>query len=263
MSRYTLTHIHFFIYLATFCLSSYTFFTYEACKLLSSIMIGWSAFALGTLGHDAHHNSLSNNIKLNKAIAYMFMDMMLFSSKDWIYLHNDVHHKYLMDERDIMFLSGESFVSEFLHVLQSHIMLARKDKNIMKRHLPKLPFYYFLFSLRLYSVTVFITYMLCLSYLTYITHSYRRQSSYKPTSREFHLDNTWDIYPKSHFVSMLTGGINAHATHHIYPHATRSEQFQLCDKIQAKFPGYRRIDTFVGLVNLFWNRGSWHMVDGK
>jgi fatty acid desaturase len=87
--------------------------------------------------------------------------------------------------------------------------------------------------------------MFYLSYFTYITHCYSKKSYHKRASKEYQLDNTWDIFPKSHFFNLISGSINVHATHHVYPYFTRSELMTNCYILQEKYANnYRRIDTF-------------------
>ena len=253
--RYALTYAHLGCYVTTFYIASCLFFQYELYRLATSVVIGWSLYGIGTIGHDALHNSFSSNKTINKIAGFICLDMFIISSNDWSYLHNDIHHKYLHDERYIMGLNGKTFLLEFATVVYRHKVYDKQEKRWYVREFPKLPFLWYMYKLGVYSVVVFMVYMFCLSYFTYITHSYRKRSSHKSTSKQFHLDNTWDVYPKSHINSLISGGINAHATHHIYPNATRSEQMVLCDKIRDKYPEYRRIDTLDGLFSLFWYRG--------
>lgn len=157
--KYVLTYVHFGCYIGTFCAASWLFFQYELYRAFTSIVIGWSLYGIGTIGHDALHNSFSSNKTYNKIIGFVCLDMFIITSDDWSYLHNEIHHKHLHEEQDIMSLNGKNFLLEFATILYTHRTYERQEKRWYVREFPKLLFYWYLYNLGVYSLSVLTVYM--------------------------------------------------------------------------------------------------------
>lgn len=239
---------HLCIYFIVFIFSYEISLKYKS--LICSMICGWSIFGLTTVGHDLLHNP---NKKWNKIIAFFCLDLFMFNSSEWIYLHNKIHHPYLKSDKDIMLLKGHNLFEEWYYLIYTHIY---GIKNRFINYIYRLPFYYLLYQLDTLQIIILLFSIFnCLAYLTYITHSNPINNGSVKYSIQYDLDNTWDIYPNSDLISLLTGGINAHATHHCYPNAGRSEYSEKSKILEKKYPkNYRKIDNLHDLYKLYSNR---------
>jgi fatty acid desaturase len=89
------------------------------------------------------------------------------------------------------------------------------------------------------------------NYLGLLSHSLPvNRSSDDPVIRQ--LRTTWDLYPESFVASLLAGGLNAHATHHVYPSLPRGAQ-KLGARILREEAGeeYRCVRSLSGLWTLY------------
>ena len=228
---------------------SYNYSLYEE-SIISTIIFGWSIFGILSIGHDLLHRP---NKRINRILAFYCLDMILFNSKEWIRLHNKVHHGNLKGDNDIMQLTGNNIIDEWTTLINSHVLKTQGKKS---NHIYRIPFYIMLYHLRLHQVMlVYITIFFCLAYFTYATHNCSIESDYPKGSIEHNLNNTWDIYPESWLCSLIFGGINAHATHHCYPMSGRGEYKSKSKILANKYPKYyRSINNLNDLYKLYSNR---------
>lgn len=253
VKNYALTKVHFGVYLASMVVSHIHMQNRRAS--LAFIPFGWGLFGLTTIGHDCLHYSFDKSRWVNELVAFLCLDCCVMSTKMWRTLHNEIHHKELKGARDEMCLVGDNFVGEM-----KFFITANSSKTAFC--VSRLPFFFFLVSQYHFAsiIGIAVVYIWCALYLTYITHCRPTIDVDSPVSAkeielssiEYKLNHSWDVFPQSYFVNLLTGGINVHATHHVYPRATRSESMSLCNKLQLEYPHlYRRIDCVNDLIELF------------
>lgn len=231
-------------------------YTPPAPPLLVAILLGWSLYGIVTIGHDAVHHSYSPCKPLNRLVSFIVLDMVVSPSR-WTLEHNHNHHHYLKSSKDTMNITKSKYL---LIELKNLISSMRKvGKETFMDEVYRFPFLISMLHLPLVLLPViYITILLCLGYLTYITHSLSttRRVPPKPRSREYILDNTWDVFPDSHFWNFIFGSINVHASHHCYPMATRWELITHRSHLLArKYPNrYRVIKTWRQLLYLYRHR---------
>ena len=243
----TTTTSHLCIYMSTLITSYYVSYSYDyiLSLILSPIIFGWSLYGITTIGHDLLHVPT----KQNRRLSFICMDMTLFNSDEWIQIHNKDHHGDLNGENDIMKLKGTNLLTEWYHLLE-----ISKQPTLI-HHVYRIPFYIVLFQLRWYQIiSIYMTVFFCIAYFTYITHSNPVPSKYAVGTIQHNLDHIWDIFPESWFITLLFGGINAHATHHCFPTCNRSEFIKKSRYLSHKYSNYRVIHTYKQLYTLYSTR---------
>ncbi len=226
--------------------------------LLLSIAFGLAWFCLLMLGHDAMHNAFVPWRRLNQLIAFLTLDCLLFGRASWLYGHQVVHHSRPYSEEDKMYLSGNSILADVWNLLTMVLTyLAWDVKRLFFR-----PTWHewggmAVRLMLLYSLTplALLPAILCLllfgNYLGLMSHSLPVSRHTEDTALR-QLRTTWDLYPGSFLASLLTGGLNAHATHHVYPSLPRGAQSLGARILREEAAAeYRCVDTFAGLWTLF------------
>jgi fatty acid desaturase len=248
--KYLLTQVHFVAYIVTMLLS-HVYLTRGMNAW--AIPMGWALFGLSSIGHDCLHYSFHPSKRVNTIVACLCLDCLALSSTTWHRIHNQIHHTELKGPRDIMHLHGASMAAELAHVLTG-LARASNDASI-RTYAYRVPFWAMLLQYQALSiVAIWGVWFGCIGYLTYITHSYSSPSEHCDRNAvAYKLLNSWDVLPTSHLANLLSGGINIHATHHVFPHLTRYECMLQCDRLRV-YPEYRRIESWMGVYRLYRNR---------
>jgi fatty acid desaturase len=226
--------------------------------LLLSIAFGWAWFCLLMLGHDASHNAFVPWRPINQVIAFLALDCLLFGRASWLQGHHVIHHSRPFSKEDRMYLSANSVAGDLWNLLGMVLRYVAWDvKRLFQRPTwhewlgmtVRLILLWLLTPLALIPAILFL--LLFGNYLGLLAHSLpvsRRTAD--PVLRQ--LRTAWDLYPGSFIASLLTGGLNAHATHHVYPSLPRGAQ-PLATRILLEEAGteYRRVHTLAGLWTLF------------
>jgi len=235
---------HLCIYVGTFASSYYYSLMTES--LMSALCLGWSIYGLTTIGHDLLHKPTT----MNRCVAFVCMDMIILDSDSWIQQHNKDHHGDLKGDKDFMYIKGSTIFEEWYNLLD----ICKTSSP--KCHMLRAPFYLLLLQLRWYQIIeTYITIFFCLAYFTYITHSDSIPSKYPRGCLLHNLDNTWDIFPESRFITLLFGGLNVHATHHCFPTCGRSKLAEKSRYLATTYPDhYRSITTCKQLYHLYSHR---------
>jgi len=226
--------------------------------LLLSIAFGWAWFCLLMVGHDASHNAFVPSRPINQVVAFLTLDCLLFSRASWLQGHHVIHHSRPFSKEDRMYLSANSVAGDMWNLLGMVLTYVAWDvKRLFQRPTwhewlgmtVRLILLWLLLPLALVPAILFL--LLFGNYLGLLSHSLpvaRRTAD--PVLRQ--LRTTWDLYPGSFIASLLTGGLNAHATHHVYPSLPRGAQPLamriLLEEAEAE---YRHVHTLAGLWTLF------------
>jgi fatty acid desaturase len=226
--------------------------------LLLSVAFGWAWFCLLMIGHDASHNAFVPWRWINQVIAFLTLDCLLFSRASWLYGHHVIHHSRPFSKEDRMYLSATSVAGDMWNLLGMVLTYVVWDvKRLVQRPTwyewlgmtVRVTLLWLLAPLALVPAIVFL--LLFGNYLGLLSHSLPvARRTVDPVLRQ--LRTTWDLYPGSFIASLLTGGLNAHATHHVYPSLPRGAQ-PLATRILLEEAGaeYRRVRTLAGLWTLF------------
>lgn len=246
-SMYVLNYVHFTGYIMILAASYYCTYMYKPWCLLSSVPLGWSLFALVSIGHDCMHGSFSPYPRVNTLLSYVCLNGVLVPRDVWQSEHQ-LHHTNPGCPEDGMILDGGSVVSEIRHLLCS------KHETTLCGELGKVPLVVGLLMLPLYCVPLVWLSTLCsFAYLGLTTHildpNIRSLDHSLPKRAE---DIAWNIFPSSHVYCFLSGGLNVHGCHHKNPRWTRSELMREAKSANAE---YMTINTPTELWDLVRDRG--------
>jgi len=259
VSKYFLNYIHFFLYL-TIYIGSYIGIYYSAhyggtysiyvpfiaIECLLACTMGWSVYALVTVGHDCIHGNFSPYPLINEVLAFVCMDMLLMPRTRWKEEHSN-HHANPGGIDDQMLLEGGTWWLEI-----QNLLAANRPRSIWDE-LPKFPVFAAMFVfLPLYCLPlIWVSMLLSFMYLSLSPHimdphlrSWTEEQ--KKTAPE---DVAWNIFPRSHWYTFLAGGLNIHGCHHKHCQWTRSELM-----IEATQKGYHTINTWAEFASLLRNR---------
>lgn len=226
--------------------------------LLLSMALGWSWFCLLMVGHDAMHQAFFAQRWPNGVVAFLTLDCLLFSRSSWTYGHNVVHHGRPYSREDRMYLRGGSVAGDMWNLLVMVLLYISWDvARLFQRPTwhewvgmaVRVTWLWSLLPLALLPAILFL--LLCGNYLGLLSHAIPvRRRETDPVLRQ--LRTTWDLFPGSFVAALVMGGLNAHATHHVYPSLPRGAQ-PLGARILTEEAGaqYRRVDTLAGLWTLF------------
>ena len=242
MYMYLLNCIHLFLYIICFS-SAYYFASFPYAAIPCSIVLGWSLYALVTIGHDCMHRSFSPYPTLNKVLARIFLDGILMPSYVWQQEHSG-HHAEPGNPHDTMLLDGGTFWVELYNLIKAQKTLT------LTENLAKLPLLVALLFLPLYCLPIIwfsmIASFMYLSLTPHITHPHLRLQTKEQRCNPKYV--AWNIFPKSHLYTFLAGGLNIHGCHHQNPRWTR---YQLMQEANEE---YMTIDSVEGFLTLLYMR---------
>ena len=226
--------------------------------ILLSLGFGWSWFCLLMVGHDAMHQAFVPQRWLNRVIGFLTLDCLLFSRASWVHGHNVIHHIHPYSRDDRMYLRGGSMAGDMWNLLVMVLIYIRWDVvRLVQRPTwhewagmaVRVTLLWSLLPVALLPSILFL--LLCGNYLGLLSHAIPvGRDTPDPSLRQ--LRTTWDLYPDSFFAQLIMGGLNAHATHHVYPSLPRGAQ-PLAARILSEEAGieHRRVSTLAGLWTLF------------
>lgn len=226
--------------------------------LVLSAVFGWSWFCLLMVGHDAMHHAFVPQRWLNRVVAFLVLDCLLFSRTSWAYGHNVVHHGRPYCREDRMFLRGGSVAGDLWNLLLMVLQYIWWDVDRLFRRPTwhewlgmsiRVALFWSLLPLAILPSVLFL--LLFGNYLGLLSHAIPvKRDNEDPVLRQ--LRTTWDLFPESFIASLVTGGLNAHATHHVYPFLPRGAQ-PLGAAILSQEAGaeHRCVRTLAGLLTLF------------
>lgn len=195
---------------------------------LWAIPFGWSWFALLMVGHDATHRSFSPWKSFDRCVAFLTLDCLLFSERRWRLGHQVLHHVRPNCAEDMMHLRGQSFLQETVSLATMVVIYVRDDLHRLFTKprardwiaaLFRVSLLYALFPLAILPALFFL--ILSGNYLGLLPHALPDgRPDDDPIVRQ--LRAAWDFFPNApFFAGLITGGLNAHATHHVFPNLPR------------------------------------------
>ena len=244
--KFILNYIHFVLYVAI-CVGSY-YGAYTANNPLTECLLacwlGWSVYALVTIGHDCIHGSFSPYPCINDVLAFICMDMLLMRKARWKKEHSN-HHADPGGVDDHMLLEGGRWWLEM-----KHLLAANRPHSIWDE-VPKLPMVVAMCLLPLYCLPlIWLSMLLSFMYLSLSTHILDPHlRTWNAEQKKTSEDVAWNIFPQSHLYTFLAGGLNIHGCHQKNFKWTRSELM-----MEATQEGYHAIDTWAQFTHLLWNR---------
>jgi len=245
-------------YLLTFIIYYYSWLNYAfGQSILCCAVFGWAVYAISMIGHDACHNAMFYQFPraniLHKLICLVTLDCCgVATTKQWIQEHNKEHHSYPNSNVDTQRLFGDNILSEMWGV--HWLVWKYLSTDVVDAILNPLENYYKvplllikLVLLKPSSFPKFIVFLesfvFCVAFFGLVTHSNLLQKKANGW-RQKQLVNTCDILPGNWFAEFITGGINSHAVHHLYPHLPRSLHGWMSKKAREQEPEfYRSYDT--------------------
>ncbi len=232
--------------------------TRPALVLLESAVFGWSWFALLMVGHDAMHRAFAPWQWVNELVAFLTLDCVLFGRASWLQGHHVIHHARPHSKEDEMYLRGDSLAEDMWNLLRMVLGYLRSDvSRLIQRPLwhewlgmgVRIGLFWALLPLALLPAIVFLLFFG--NYLGLLSHSLPvdRRSADQVVRQ---LRSTWDLYPESFVASFLTGGLNAHATHHVFPSLPRGAQKWGAQVLREEAGReYRCVQSLAGIWTLF------------
>ena len=227
---YGLNYIHLILYVSILCTSYYvTLWVIFPYNILSSMILGWSLYAMVTVGHDCMHRTFSPYPTVNKILSYVCLNGILMPRHVWMTEHQ-FHHANPGHPDDHMILDGNNY---FYYMKE--LILSKHDIQLVEE-LSKLPLIVALLFLPLYCIPiVWLITLTSFAYLSLVTHivdpNIRTLDHTQPKAPE---EIAVNIFPRSHLFTFLAGGLNIHATHHMNPRWTRSELMSEAIKHECK-----------------------------
>lgn len=232
--------------------------TRPALVLLESAMFGWSWFALLMVGHDAMHRAFAPWQWVNDVVAFVTLDCVLFSRASWFQGHHAIHHARSHSKEDEMYLRGDSLAEDMWNLLRMVLGYLRSDfSRLIRRPVwhewlgmtARVALFWALLPLALLPAIGFL--LLFGNYLGLLSHSLPvdRRSDDQVVRQ---LRSTWDLFPASFVASLLTGGLNAHATHHVFPALPRGAQSWGAQVLREEAGAeYCAVHSLAGIWTLF------------
>lgn len=226
--------------------------------LLESAVFGWSWFALLMVGHDAMHRAFAPWQWVNDLVAFVTLDCVLFSRASWFQGHHAIHHARPHSQEDEMYLRGDSLAEDMWNLLRMVLGYLRSDVTRLVRRpvwhewlgmAVRIALLSSLLPLALLPAIVFLLFFG--NYLGLLSHSLPvdRRSDDQVVRQ---LRSTWDLYPESFLASLLAGGLNAHATHHVFPALPRGAQRWGAQVLREEAGReYRSVQSLAGIWTLF------------
>ena len=247
--KYLLNYVHLVGYVSVFVASYYCTYTYKPWCLLTSIPLGWSLFAMVSIGHDCMHGSFSPYPCVNSVLAYVCLNGVLVPRHVWQSEH-ETHHANPGCPEDGMILDGDSVFAEIRN------LLCTKHKTTFYGELGKVPLVIGLLFLPLYCVPLIWLSTLCsFAYLGLTTHILHPNIRTMDHSLPKHAEEiAWNIFPSSHVYCFLSGGLNIHGCHHTNPRWTRSELMHEATSNNATSTEYMTLHTIQEWWHLLTSR---------
>jgi fatty acid desaturase len=232
-----------------------------------SMPLAAGIYGVWMMGHDAAHGSIffGKRPALDKLIALICLDGLVMTTEDWETVHHKEHHAYPGSDVDGQRLTGKSFFVEWLHgfwLLLTYISMGlvglAKGTN-RQALLVAVPLQiwrlYFLASLGPFgfpATTFVLVSIVCTVAL--LTHSNQLQV---PSNgwRQRQLQQTCDFLPGNWLAECLSGGVNMHGVHHVFPglpralHGWASQQLRVLEPVH-----YRGYATLTDMCLYWWHR---------
>ncbi|MEO8039802.1 MAG: fatty acid desaturase [Betaproteobacteria bacterium] len=232
--------------------------TRAAWVVLYACAFGWSWFTLLMVGHDAMHRAFAPWQWVNETVAFFTLDCLLFSRAAWFQGHHVIHHARPHSEEDMMYLRGNSVPVDMWNLLRMVLdYLAADFIRLVRRPVwhewlgmaIRIGVFVALMPFALVPAVLFLLFFG--NYLGLLSHSLPVNGrSEDPVIRQ--LRTTWDLFPDSFLASLVTGGLNAHVTHHVYPTLPRGAQKWGSRVLREEVGGeYRCIQSLAGIRTLF------------
>lgn len=213
------------------------------------------------IGHDACHNAAfkANYPKLNQFVAFLTLDCTAVTRKTWIQTHHLEHHPFPNSSIDGQRLEGETMLEELWNVfllLSAYLSMDIKDcfqEPTFLKVFTLIIRYTFLLSIGWGLPLVIFWAIFFSAYFGLLSHSAEPLPN-ATTFRQKQLANTVDFMPGNWLAEFLTGGINSHAVHHVWPHLPRGLQGWASKKLQELEPDFYRSYNFKESLLFWWNR---------
>lgn len=243
---------HFLVYLTTTGICyALVYFGYP----FGLLGLSWGIFGLVSVGHELYH--LPKRTFFQTIVAWCCLDLWVTSKKIWIDKHNHKHHIDTWGENDHEHLIEGSLFKNLVHTFWTLTGLYQVFDltwtNLILMTLRILIFYplpwyslIFVYGLVTFWVTI----------LTFIAHvgPVLRQD-YNRARKQLH--RAVEIFPDSQLTTLIWGGFNLHASHHLNPTLTRDNLESTRKYYQRMYPdSYLIIDSWSELWKLYGQRGK-------
>lgn len=227
-------------------------------SLFWCIPLGWAWYCIWMIGHESYHNTMAPSKLMNEWIGYLTMDMLVSSRSTWKYSHHMIHHRKPLSPQDRQRLFGPCVFTETLNIIFTVLQYWYYDFVSLFRAptvwkaAAIVTKYHLMLRLPLNALIGFVFSLgVNCNYCALLAHA---AAVNKPSSDStvHQLRTSLDIFPTSVFCTFLTGALNAHSTHHVFPALPRSLQPSAAVKLARFYPDeYRVVDDFITLGALW------------
>jgi len=268
-SVYAIGYLHVVIYATTMFYSGYQLA--HGGSLWWACLFGWSYYCVFMIGHESCHHTMSPSRKVNNLLAYFTLDCLMVGSSVWKYWHHEVHHRKPMNKypKDQMRLFGPNvFVETFcaLTMVLKYWAMDFADSFFQAPALYKIIAIAIrlrcLLTLPLNALIAWVVVTLwCVNYCALLTHAIASYPEETKTDGQrksktddilHQLRTSLDLFPNSELAVFLSGALNLHCVHHVFPSLPRALHSMASNKLTKLFPTeHRAIHDFKHLAALW------------
>ena len=231
-----------------------------------TIPYGWSWYCLLMIGHEAIHYTMAPVKWINDVISVLTMDCLLISRHTWLHTHHRIHHRAPNTAQDRMHLMGDCALEENGQLLLTVLYYIKADIDHLKAHITDVPTliglivrFALLLSLPFTAIILCVMSLLVSgSYFGFLSHAAPVKSSVEHDDPViYQMRNSYDLFPHSEALLLLSGGLNNHCVHHVFPSLPRSKHAWAADLLRREIPSeYRVIEDLPTLGAMFLLRHS-------
>lgn len=242
----------------------------DPAVLASCGILAWSTYCIWMVGHESYHLTMTPSKLLNEVIGFITMDCIVTSKETWKITHK-LHHEAPLatePELDRQQLFGSCILTETFNIIYTILTYWVKDFGFLFKNPSATKLIALVIRLTIYLLlpaNILVSFLFLLgmvsNYTALLTHAVpimpkeQNKSSGSDSKHEkiiHEIRTSIDIFPQSHVVLFLFGGLNCHCIHHVLPTLPRSLHLSRSRKLSKLYPEeYRSINTVSQLVALF------------
>jgi len=234
-------------------------------SLCWSILHGWAVYGVAMVGHESYHNTMAPSRRANEALGFLTMDCLITSKETWKYAHHAIHHRtpYSESPMDRQRLFGCCLLVETLNMVYTVLEYWAWDlASLLKaptagKAIGMAIRFWLILKLPLNSIVAFVFSLACmLNYNALLAHAVPVvKKTQDGVVRQ--LRTSLDIFPDSFFCIFLTGALNNHCVHHVFPSLPRALHCAASAKLARLYPDeYRVVNDFATLGALWVLRAT-------
>lgn len=230
-------------------------------SLLWCLPYGWAIYCLWMVGHESYHHTMAPSAVANEWLGYLTMDCLVNSRTTWQFWHHHVHHGHTLGEephQDRQRLFGPCVLVETANIVLTVLQYWWWDVVDVCRAPTPSKFagivikYAIMLQLPLNALVGYVFSLAAMAnYMALLTHA---AACHAPTTDGVvrQLRTSVDIFPSSRLCVFVTGALNSHCVHHVFPALPRALHPAGAARLARLFPDeYRAVHDFSTLAALW------------